>query len=406
VRGPSRRRASYAGSPPSTGRWARIVLTLFMPSLLIATFGAPAVTGAVSSHWTIEQTQSAVPGHFVTLGSVQCVSSTVCIALGNAAAYPADVRSFSERRQSGSWQVIPTATLPGRNTQLYGLSCSSATSCIAVGSQFKGTLAHPGLYSPLAERWNGATWSVIPTAAHPPRDAGLQAIWCGRATCIADGSTEVNYPSPFAEVLRAGAWHMTSKQGKDFQPDGIDCTSSSNCIEVGVNGVGRCGSDGCPNSSFAKLWNGHSWRSLPSPRGPRGYQSMYGVSCPRAHECIAVGSGKTAAAIWNGHVWRTSATPHTSAVRYGTTLSGVACTSRFSCQAVGDTPSHRGSSGAYPVAEHWNGHAWSVERTAIPHAYRTTLDSVSCPSTGFCSSVGYFLPQLGQYEATTLAEVL
>ena len=71
------------------------------------------------------------------------------------------------------------------------------------------------------------------------------------------------------------------------------------------------------------------------------------------------------------------------------TLSGVQCWSASSCIAVGDT--NQGSD-YQPLAEHWNGSAWTVQPTAKP-ATRQTLQAISCPSTTVCTGVGTVAPK-------------
>jgi len=58
-----------------------------------------------------------------------------------------------------AWKAVPLATVHGTVPQLSGLSCGSATNCMAVGSQ--GTPAQP-----VAEHWNGTRWQLTKPANH------------------------------------------------------------------------------------------------------------------------------------------------------------------------------------------------------------------------------------------------
>ena len=70
--------------------------------------------------------------------------------------------------------------------------------------------------------------------------------------------------------------------------------------------------------TLAEHWNGQHWTIQRTPNVTGGKdQSMYAVRCPSARECIAVGyyfgSGgvdKTLAEHWNGHHWTIQSTPN------------------------------------------------------------------------------------------------
>ena len=82
------------------------------------------------------------------------------------------------------------------------------------------------------------------------------------------------------------------------------------------------------------------------------------------------------------------------------TLSSVSCYDATSCFAVGDAFA-RGTD--RPLAEHWDGSAWSVTQTpALPLV--GGLDLVSCPTAQWCMTVGTRTPAGGGL-AQTLAAV-
>jgi len=99
----------------------------------------------------------------------------------------------------------------------------------------------------------------------------------------------------------------------------------------------------------------------------------------RGHVCIAVGShrGKAQAWSWNGTMWSAQATfnPKSSA----NSLSAIRCSAgTSSCEAVGY--SSNGGSTTLPLAEYWNGKAWTDQST--PGALPGELSAVSCESRG------------------------
>jgi hypothetical protein len=134
---------------------------------------------------------------------------------------------------------------------------------------------------------------------------------------------------------------------------------------------------------------------LPTPA--RAIQTdVSGVSCPSTIACLAVGhvlvgrGARPLAEGWNGRAW--SILPRPDGLANGA-LNGVTCTSARSCIAVGMR--NRGASSAIyangeAAAEFWNGRQWSAERVALP-ARRTSseLDGVSCRSPADCVAVGF-----------------
>jgi hypothetical protein len=94
--------------------------------------------------------------------------------------------------------------------------------------------------------------------------------------------------------------------------------------------------------------------------------TLSGVSCFGTSSCAAVGQrsatssgpGGTLAEKWNGTKWSVVTSP-SPAGSDGSRLSGVTCTAAKSCLAVGNYRDST-SGDTLPMAEQWNGTAWSV----------------------------------------------
>src|SRR4051812_12487684 len=73
---------------------------------------------------------------------------------------------------------------------LSGIACSAATACTAVGYAWPAPAHPPNHTTPLAERWNGASWSIQPTPAPAgAADSRLANVSCSTAFCMAVGYT-------------------------------------------------------------------------------------------------------------------------------------------------------------------------------------------------------------------------
>jgi hypothetical protein len=137
------------------------------------------------------------------------------------------------------WSVQDTPVLTG---DLTGVSCVSATACVAVGTALSPTLTPiESPTGPLVERWDGKVWSV----QRPPNPSGALT-----------GTLEA-----------------------------VSCTSQRACTAVGRAGTGL------GSRALAERWNGTSWiiQHALAPTGARG-SHLGGVSCVTTTTCVAVGS--------------------------------------------------------------------------------------------------------------------
>lgn len=317
--------------------------------------------------------------HGLPLG-VSCAAAGNCIAAGASAS-----AALAWHWDGTTWASTPTATPAGaKATGLLGVSCGSAAQCVAVGFRSNGTAG--GLLT-LAESWNGATWSVQPTANPAGKiDPALAAVSCGSVTsCTAvGGSYGNNDGQALAEHWDGSAWTiqrtpaLTARFSRFF---GVSCPSASRCVAVGL----------AEHFPLAESWNGGTWvhRSVPVP-ATTSFASLSGVSCPAAESCIAVGYYRTSigqtvplAEHWNGSTWTLLDVP-VSGNPGRAALNGVWCVTVANCTAVGYD---QALSGSQALAEVWNGTDWAPQGTARPVAHKAFL-SVSCPAVRTCSAVG------------------
>src|SRR4051812_14980620 len=88
----------------------------------------------------------------------------------------------ADAADAATWtmQAAPPPLL--RNGSLRGVSCTASSACTAVGSYVDSA----GVGVALAERWDGASWSIQPTASIAR--GGLSGVACTSATdCVAVG---------------------------------------------------------------------------------------------------------------------------------------------------------------------------------------------------------------------------
>jgi hypothetical protein len=325
------------------------------------------------SAWTVLPTPAPRhPGGGELLVSVSCTTGTSCMAVGQIQVeVPPGVtiqHPFAESWNGTKWRIVPTPKMAHTGATLNGVSCTSASDCMAVGDV--GTPQNDTMFT-LAERWNGTAWTVVGTPQTPGGTA-LNTVSCtSPGACMAAGFSNFNNGTgdsvSLAEQWNGAAWQRraTPSPGSGDVFGGVACTSPAACIAVGGHRTQNRN-----EVTLAEQWNGTGWQVLASPN-PRGFgvAGMGGVSCPAAAACMGVGSwtdptGESSfnlAEAWNGTSWAILRTPSPGSTN--NELSGVSCTSPSSCMAVGD---FIGLGNGMTLAESWNGTTWSVVMTPRP----------------------------------------
>jgi len=381
------------------------------------------------ARWRVQATPNPAQGGGGLLG-VACTSRSSCTAAGLS-----NAGTLAERWNGTRWRIQATPNPAGSQfIFLNGVGCSSRSACTAVG----GYSNRSGGFRPVAERWNGAKWTIQRT----PSPSGAQgdflaAVSCpARLACIALGSSHGSgTPLAMAQRWTGNGWHLQRTPSPvgaaESQFYGVACTTRSACIGVGTganealaarwNGTrwsrqpiptasgSSLGAVSCVSPSacmavglsasgnLAEKWNGTRWtmQAIPTPAGAHG-SGLLGISCASASFCIAAGAYATTAAQngpvrplteqWNGSKWTILATPK-PAGSVQTFLGGISCTSPTDCTAAGEQ--HSASGRARTIAERWNGTVWTIQPTPNPSgAKNAILSGVDCTGPSACLAVG------------------
>jgi hypothetical protein len=341
------------------------------------------------TEWSAQPTVSPPGARGAELPGLSCKSSSSCVAVG----YAADPSShpqgtLAEFWDGTTWRIVPTPNPAGAaGSGLNGVSCTSPSACVAVGTAFDSSGNSLGT---LTERWDGTRWSILPTPTSNSSGAFLNAVSCTSPNaCTAVGNSA-------AGVVMAERWNGKSWS---IQPmpapadaassflNGVSCTSAKACTAVGT----WFDSSGNDAGTVAERWNGTAWVLEPSPGSHRPNYFLGAVSCTSASACTAVGNTDTGllAVRWNGATW-TRQSPVTPSGTEGDFFGSVSCSTPSACTAVGVT---FGPGGFPPstIAERWDGTRWSVEPTPnLPGAYDMDGMEVSCPTRSACTAEGSF----------------
>ena len=346
---------------------------------------APRVLG--ESKGTALAVGQPAPSGTSELGALSCATDRRCWAVGIAGpnAAPSSVATVIDATTNGgrTWKAQRVAG--GSTPQLSGVSCPTATECMAVGSNGASL---PGSGVVITTSDAGATWSP---AASPQNALVVSSVTCASPTdctaIVSDGtSTWSAHSSPTS--VRAGSRRATCRQAScpgttsRALPGGI-------CIDAGyvptTNGHGQ-------GAVAVSADGGQTWALASVPAGTGVLQS---TACLSPSDCLAAGTtgttvsdvvpakGELLRSTDGGHTWAPSSSTGTLPVD---DVYGLACPSDDQCAMVGTTWVGFPAVGTGGVAESTD--AGLTFRSSPTSYVPITLTAVACPSVSRCIAVG------------------
>jgi hypothetical protein len=275
------------------------------------------------------------------LTGVSCVSSADCIAVGMsnyqfavaAGEAPEDL-ALAEHWDGVAWTIMPTPNPSAIGAsgytfaQLLGVSCASTTACTAVGLYYSWPPnSRSFVYTlTLAERWDGARWSIQPpptpgtVAGGPITNGGvLNAVSCPSVAVCMAGDAIVPGGTSLAEYWNGRKWstQKTADRPGSYEGsfNGVACTSRRARIAVGAS-TAPVSAVLAATGPLAERWDGTGWSrmSIVVPSSPyQAYSALDGVSCVSSTACVAAGVREVLGAgaenqpnlieLWTGQDW-------------------------------------------------------------------------------------------------------
>jgi hypothetical protein len=288
---------SIVATPNPTGSTSTTLTGVSCPTttscFAVGTYAAassnslPVVERWNGTSWSIVTISSPSGSTSTTLTGVSCPTTTSCFAVGyylTSTGY----KSLDERWNGTAWSIVTTPNPAGStDASMSGVSCPTTTSCFSVGYYDGASIVG---FKSLVERWNGTSWSVV-TSPNPSGStvAIMYGVSCPTTTsCIAVGeySTGTGYKS-LVERWNGTAWSIvtTPNPAGSLYPYlfGVSCSSSTSCFAVGQY------TTSVANKSLVERWNGTGWSivTTPNPTGST-FTKLNGVSCPSSTNCYAV----------------------------------------------------------------------------------------------------------------------
>ena len=178
------------------------------------------------------------------LQGVSCASTVSCFAVGSDSDYLYTLsETLIEHWNGTKWSIVPSPNGPGtKYSNLASVSCPSAKSCYAVGDSFATTGTNPAMKT-LIVHWDGTSWTRIVTADRVgARRSMLLGVSCtSPTTCTAVGSDSTGpVPGTFTTLTKSlsdGIWSVGSSPnppaGTYISLNAVACVAPTTCSTVG-----------------------------------------------------------------------------------------------------------------------------------------------------------------------------
>jgi hypothetical protein len=224
--------------------------------------------------------------------SLAAVAANDVWAVGQTYPTPFVSLPLTERWDGTTWQVIANPEMPGvTESLLNGVARIPGTNQLwAVGYALWGP--RPGSEQPLVERWDGASWRVIPGPTLPNGAfgatlKGVVALSATDAWAVGDYTASDHTIRTLIAHWNGSAWEVVTSPDTWGSLNGVAAAGPHDVRAVGHVTSG----DGNTRHALIEQWNGSSWQTVKSAE-PAGaaYSALSGVATDGTSAFWAVGS--------------------------------------------------------------------------------------------------------------------
>lgn len=391
-------------------------------------FVASEIGGTWQKAEEVPGTVSLNAGGFAGVNAVSCPVTGSCVAGGYYVDAAGHRQAFVADEVDGNWQQAET--VPGTSAlnasgyaSVSSLACSSAGSCVAVGSYVDAKSQQQAF---LAEETDGV-WQdaeeVPGTAAlNAGGGAGATSVACPTVgNCSAGGYflDSTYHQQAFVVDEVKGIWQDAEEVPATA---GLNTAGDAEVLALSCSTAGNCSAGGSYETrtnhfqAFVADESGGTWRDAEEVPGTAGLNlggsaGVHSISCPAGGGCTAGGYYEDSAGrqqVWvadeSGGTWRDAEElPGSSTLNSGQVadLSSVSCASPGNCAAAGSYT--EGTRQQAFVADEVKG-AWQraeeVPGTAALNSKGYAAGaSISCVAAGGCTAGGYYTDRAGNEEA-------
>lgn len=280
-------------------------------------------------------------------------------ALMPAGAAPA---SASANASPSAWQVVPSPSPPGSDT-LLSVSATSPGNAWAVGTVENRS---PSPITPLAEHWDGKAWHVVPVPDgvyhYENRLFSVSAFSADDAWAVGNSFGSPHKPlqpsAPLAEHWNGRSWTAVAT------PKAPSGAGFGGVVDLGPDdawAVGNFSSQVAPFShTLIEHWDGTAWHIVPSPDPGARTNSLAQVAASgpddiwaTGEDSFSLGQTLTLAEHWNGKRWSVVLTPDDPTASFNILESLAVRSPTDAWAGVFTTGNANGDFFA-----HWNGKIW------------------------------------------------
>ncbi len=286
--------------------------------------------------------------------------------------------------------------LPGDVVLSTALDCIDAETCAMLGLDAGDSNVF------MITDDGGETWRSLP-GPDGPQSSGVEfkSVSCTTATsCVAVGSIDSGPPASVAAVTSNGgtSWSESEIAGAGFSVLSVQCVAGGNCVASGYDAE----EDSTPAGAMSYSSDGgSSWTSaaIPSSIGP-----VTSISCSDAFDCLASTfpssesiSSEVLVSTDGGQTWAQSAAEGLQP----SMLTSMSCATSSYCWASGaaippgsTSPIAIDSTTPQLTMTDDQGASWTTAQ--LPQSLDVNLvDAVSCPAAATCFALGYQSTQPG-----------
>lgn len=351
---------------------------------------APSPTSASSSAWRVVPSPS--PPGSATLMSVSATAPGDAWAVGNILNGPqAAIAPLAEHWDGRSWRVVPVPDGPYRwGNRLNAVSAFSADDAWAVGASLGSPNKPVQPLAPLAEHWDGRSWTAVATPKAPAGTqlnvlTGVADLGPGDVWAVGSLSSQVApYTRTLIEHFDGRAWHIVPSPNPGTEDDQLWQVAASGPDDVWA--TGRQSFSIAQTLTLAEHWDGQRWRAVPTPNDLTASFVLTGSLAVRSPADAWAGvstSGNTNGqffAHWDGKSWHKVTA--FAGLQGGAMLNGLAIVSPAEVWFAG------GHDGA--VTGRWDGTRWQLVPTPESGKVVSLLEAITTVPGGHeLIAVGY-----------------
>ncbi len=356
--------------------------------------------------------------------AISCPSAGSCTAVGTYTDGADVVHTFVINQVNATWGYpteVPdfTSMIAQDASEMTTLSCTSATTCVGVGSfvDHATASAQPILFDESDGVWGTPVEAPGATSLNPSGIAFVGGLDCVSATTCVAGGDIINLPPatgplvPFLLDEDNGVWGaMYEVPGiATLSPIGeagltaLSCGAPGDCSGGGVYLDASGQAQAYLVNEVGGVWSSATQLFATQQLGSGVTSEVNSIDCPAAGDCSAVGAytddaGNLQPFVLDetDHVWsRAIEVPGVQALNdnVGATLTTVSCSAAGACSAGGDYTDADGNSQAFLVNEEngtWSNAIEVPGTSTLNKGGMATIYQVSCSLDGSCGVQGSY----------------